>query len=88
MFNKVICASVIIAGALLAGCNEKAEDGRQIVPTVSDASKPVVDGVTLTPKQFLERFCTGSAVDKNGTCPSVQREMVKQSTQGELPKGW
>lgn len=81
-------AATISAFILLTGCWEGKDDTQNIVPEVSDAAHPVVNGLAMTPKQFLEKFCTGSAIDKNGSCPAVQREMVKQSAQGELPKGW
>lgn len=75
IFKILLCA----APALFVACS----DG---VPTVQDPHSPVVNGQTMSPKDFLNTYCAGKS--ENATCESIRNAMAKDATKGALPKGW
>lgn len=64
---------------MLAACSDQ-------VPHITDPHKPVVDGETMSPKAFLERYCAQAPA--HTTCVAVKTAMSRDATKGELPKGW
>lgn len=71
--------AVTLISTLLSACS----DG---VPRVADPHLPIVDGETMTPGMFLERYCEGK-ID-SATCEKVRKARSLDAAKPSLPKGW
>ena len=79
MFKKTIIVFCLI---LLAACNKP-----DSVPNVDDVNNIIVDGQTMTPSQFMEKYCYGKT--DNETCLKVSQAHKKNFLNNKtLPKGW
>jgi hypothetical protein len=66
---------------VLAACGDR-------VPRVEDPHKPVVDGRSMRPIEFIQKYCMGSVGNDNATCQQVKSAMAQDAGKPNLPKGW
>jgi hypothetical protein len=74
--NKYL-SLIISVTVLLSACGDS-------VPNVEDPHHIVVDGNAMKPMDFLKKYCEGKTT--HATCIKVQRAMLKDSTQGVVPR--
>jgi hypothetical protein len=64
----------IIAGVILAACGDS-------VPTITDPDNIVVDGKSMTQREFVDQYCRKKTDNEN--CVLVRRAMVTGSTKSK-----
>ena len=74
--HRIPLALTVIVTVLLAACSEKpAADAAP--PRVTDPRNIVVDGMRLTGREYLAKFCTRAPADVN--CNLVHRTVAADS---------
>lgn len=73
-FRTGIFLASMAAIASLQGCTKNEVDG---VPNVADVKNIVVDGQSLTPREFLDRYCVMH--EMNETCAAVAKQSQMNS---------
>lgn len=72
MMTRKFCLALLLGLLGLAACSKG-------VPTVSNIDNIVVDGKTLTKKEFIDTYCAGQT--GNTTCISVGNALSQEPAQ-------
>lgn len=74
--TRTFCLALLLGLFGLAACSKG-------VPTVSNVDNIVVDGKTLTKKEFIDTYCAGQT--GNTTCISVGNALSQEEAKSTTP---